>query len=129
MTGSPRLLVLACGALAREVLALVRLNGWTHVDVRCLPARLHLVPDEIPAAVDARLAEVEGRYDAAKLKAAAARVRGVDAKTVRTAREPAAMSFALDPKQQSARAAVLAVQAGLPKGIRVELVRAVAAGH
>ena len=63
MTSSPRLFVLACGALAREVLALVRLNGWTHVDVRCLPARLHLVPDEIPAAVDARLAEVEGRYD------------------------------------------------------------------
>lgn len=73
--------------------------------------------------------EVEGRYDAAKLKAAAARVRGVDAKTVRTAREPAAMSFALDPKQQSARAAVMAVQAGLPKGMRVGLVKAAAAGQ
>ena len=58
-----RILVLACGALAREVLALVRLNGWAHVDVRCLPARLHLVPDEIPAAVDAKLADARGRYD------------------------------------------------------------------
>ena len=49
-----RILVLACGALAREVLALARLNGWAHVDVRCLPARLHLVPDEIPAARSTR---------------------------------------------------------------------------
>ena len=63
VTAAERVLVLACGALAREVLAVVRLNGWAHVDVRCLPARLHLVPDEIPAAVDAKLADVEGRYD------------------------------------------------------------------
>jgi hypothetical protein len=62
-TAGERVLVLACGALAREVLAIVRLNGWTHVDVHCLPARLHLVPDEIPAAVDAKLADAEGRYD------------------------------------------------------------------
>ena len=34
----PDVLILACGAIAREVLAVIRLNGWTHVDVRCLPA-------------------------------------------------------------------------------------------
>jgi hypothetical protein len=50
-----RVLVLACGALAREVLAVVRLNGWTHVDVRCLPAKLHLRPALIAPAVDAAL--------------------------------------------------------------------------
>ena len=56
-------LVLACGAIAREVLAVIELNGWTHVDVRCLPAKLHSTPALIPAAVDAKLTELEERYD------------------------------------------------------------------
>jgi Protein of unknown function (DUF1638) len=58
-----RVLVLACGAIAREVLAVVSLNGWTHVDVRCLPAKLHSTPDRIPAAVDAKLTELAGSYE------------------------------------------------------------------
>ena len=58
-----KLLVLACGALAREVVAVVRANGWEHVDVRCLPAKLHVTPDRIPAAVDEALAELDGGYD------------------------------------------------------------------
>ena len=58
-----RVLVLACGAIAREVLAVISLNDWTHVDVRCLPAKLHSTPDRIPAAVDAKLRELAGRYE------------------------------------------------------------------
>lgn len=58
-----RVLVLACGAIAREVLAVISLNGWAHVDVRCLPAKLHSTPDRIPAAVDAKLTELAGRYE------------------------------------------------------------------
>ena len=58
-----RILVLACGALAREVLALVRANAWAHVDVHCLPAKLHLVPSRIPAAVDAALTARAGDHD------------------------------------------------------------------
>jgi hypothetical protein len=58
-----RVLVLACGAIAREVLAVISLNGWTHVDVRCLPAKLHSTPDRIPAAVDAKLREFASRYE------------------------------------------------------------------
>jgi hypothetical protein len=61
--GEARILVLACGAIAREVLAVISLNGWTHVDVRCLPAKLHSTPDRIPAAVDAKLTELAGRYE------------------------------------------------------------------
>jgi Protein of unknown function (DUF1638) len=61
--GDARILVLACGAIAREVLAVIALNGWTHVDVRCLPAKLHSTPDRIPAAVDAKLTELAGRYE------------------------------------------------------------------
>jgi hypothetical protein len=48
---SGRVLVLACGALAREILALIKLNGWTHMDLTCLPAKLHLRPEKIPEAV------------------------------------------------------------------------------
>jgi Protein of unknown function (DUF1638) len=59
----PPVLVLACGAIAREVLAVTRLNGWAHVDVRCLPAKLHSTPARIPAAVDAKLRELAGRYE------------------------------------------------------------------
>ena len=40
-------LVIACGALAREIAALRRANGWTALDVRCLPAELHNRPERI----------------------------------------------------------------------------------
>ena len=50
-TGTGRLLVLACGALAREILALIRINGWDHVDLHCLPAILHNYPNKITGAV------------------------------------------------------------------------------
>ncbi len=62
-TDRPDVLILACGAIAREVLAVIRLNGWTHVDVRCLPAKLHSTPTKIAGAVDAKLTELAGRYD------------------------------------------------------------------
>jgi hypothetical protein len=47
----PRNLVIACGALAREIAALRRANGWTHVDVICLPPELHNRPERIAGAV------------------------------------------------------------------------------
>lgn len=47
-----RILLIACGALAREILALKSLNGWTHMTMVCLPANLHLWPDRIPDAVE-----------------------------------------------------------------------------
>jgi hypothetical protein len=54
--GSPPgqgMLVIACGALAHEITALRRANGWDKLDVRCLPAELHNRPERIPAAVRA----------------------------------------------------------------------------
>ncbi len=57
-----RILLLACGALAREVLAVISANGWTHLDLQCLPAKLHLYPDKITAEV-ARVVEAQrGAY-------------------------------------------------------------------
>ncbi len=59
--GEGRVLLLACGALAREILALARLNGWDHLDLACLPAKLHNEPQKIPAAVRARVREARSR--------------------------------------------------------------------
>jgi hypothetical protein len=58
-----RILLIACGALAHEILALKRLNGWDHMDLQCLPANLHLWPDRITPAVAAAVAEHRDRYD------------------------------------------------------------------
>ena len=55
-------LLLACGALAQELLALKRLGGWDCVSIECLPAQLHNTPREIPEAVRAKLEEVKDRY-------------------------------------------------------------------
>ena len=52
---TPRTLLIACGALAREVAALTRANGWTSFDVRCLPAELHNRPEKIAPAVRAEV--------------------------------------------------------------------------
>jgi hypothetical protein len=54
--GGGRVLLIACGALAHEVLAIIRANGWTHMDLQCLPANLHLWPDRITPAVEAAVA-------------------------------------------------------------------------
>ncbi len=53
-------LLIACGALAREIVELKRLNNWTHLKIRCLPAELHNRPEKIPRAVRA---EIEDRRD------------------------------------------------------------------
>jgi hypothetical protein len=55
-------LVIACGALAREILALRDLNRWGHLNLQCLPANMHLRPDRIPDAVEAAVAEARPRY-------------------------------------------------------------------
>ena len=47
----PRTLVIACGALAREVAALVRRHGWDTIEVQCLPAIWHNRPERIPGGV------------------------------------------------------------------------------
>ena len=59
---SPRTLVIACGALAREIAALRRANGWSALEVRCLPAELHNRPERIAPAVRHAIAETRGHY-------------------------------------------------------------------
>ncbi len=56
-------LVIACGAIAREVIAITQANRWSHVDVTCLPAELHNRPEKIPGAVQAKIRGLRARYD------------------------------------------------------------------
>ena len=49
--GTGRVLIIACGALAREILAVRDAHGWTHLDLTCLPAILHNHPEKIVGAV------------------------------------------------------------------------------
>ena len=58
-----KVLLLACGALAREILALVEANNWRHLDLQCLPAQLHLTPDKIPDAVEKAVLKARSEYD------------------------------------------------------------------
>lgn len=53
---------IACGALARELLALVRAHGWA-VDILALPALLHNRPEHIPGAVRDRVRQAREHYE------------------------------------------------------------------
>tara|TARA_B100000676_G_C18037301_1_gene822552 strand:+ start:631 stop:1305 length:675 start_codon:yes stop_codon:yes gene_type:complete len=62
-TMSPNVLVIACGAIAHEVMALKRANGWGHMKVQCLPADLHNRPERITPAVEAKLDQLADKFD------------------------------------------------------------------
>ncbi len=61
--GRGQVLFLACGALAREILAVIAANGWTHIDLQCLPAILHNTPDRIVPKVEETVTAARDRYD------------------------------------------------------------------
>jgi hypothetical protein len=58
----PAVLVIACGALAHEIVALRRANDWPHLVVQCLPADLHNRPEKIPAAVQDKISANRGKF-------------------------------------------------------------------
>jgi hypothetical protein len=56
-------LIIACGALAREIAELKRLNNWTHLKIKCLPADFHNRPEKIPQAVRAEIEEKREQFE------------------------------------------------------------------
>ena len=52
---SPRVLVIGCGALVRELQEVANRNGGGHIEVECLPAIMHNRPEQIPEAVRRRV--------------------------------------------------------------------------
>ena len=57
-----RTLIIACGALAREIVHLQR-GPLAHIDVACLPANLHNRPERIPAEMRRKIRESRAAYD------------------------------------------------------------------
>ncbi len=62
-TGQGRVLLIACGALAREILAIKAANALDHLDLQCLPAILHNHPERIVPAVREAVARYGGAYE------------------------------------------------------------------
>ena len=54
-----RLLVIACGMIAREVLAVKELNGLDRLELTCLPAEYHYYPDKIAPEMDKAIEEAK----------------------------------------------------------------------
>ena len=60
--GQGKVLLLACGALGREIVDLIERNRWTAFDLQCLPAKWHNTPDKIVPALREKIAQAKPRY-------------------------------------------------------------------
>ncbi len=49
--------VIACGAIAKEILAVSRQQGLDHIDLKCLPAIWHAYPQKIVPGLEAAVAD------------------------------------------------------------------------
>ena len=58
-----KVLIIACGALANEILAIVEQNKLDHITLTCIPASLHNEPEKIPEAVRTAIQEHRKKYD------------------------------------------------------------------
>ena len=57
------MVVIACGALANEIVQLQKLNNWSFFELECIPAQIHNQPEQIPERVKAKIqvARAKGR--------------------------------------------------------------------
>lgn len=53
---SEKVQIIACGAIAREILAVRDANGLDHIDLDCLPAIWHVYPEKIAPALREKIA-------------------------------------------------------------------------
>jgi Protein of unknown function (DUF1638) len=60
---SARVLLIACGALAREIVDLIERNNWTAFDIECLPAKWHNTPQFIVPAMREKIFAAKSRYE------------------------------------------------------------------
>ena len=59
---SDKILVIACGALAKEITELIRMNNWTHLQLRYLPAKLHNEPHNITQNIRKNLINAQSKF-------------------------------------------------------------------
>jgi hypothetical protein len=60
--GKGEVLLIACGALAREIVDLIERNRWQAFDLQCLPAKWHNTPDKIVPAVRDKIRAAKAHY-------------------------------------------------------------------
>lgn len=60
---SSPILIIACGALAQEIVQLQTLNGWNHLHLKCLDAELHNRPHLIAGKLREKIAEHRNEYN------------------------------------------------------------------
>jgi len=60
---NPTTLVICCGAVAREIVDVVKDNGWDHIKIECLPAKLHNNPEALPEGVRAKITAGREKFD------------------------------------------------------------------
>lgn len=59
----PRVLLIVCGAIAREVVQILTMNDWHHIRILCLPAHLHNTPGRIADCVREKIQENRPHFD------------------------------------------------------------------
>ena len=60
---SSPILIIACGALAQEIVQLQKLNGWNHLHLKCLDAELHNRPHLIAGKLREKIAQHRNEYN------------------------------------------------------------------
>ena len=60
---SSPILIIACGALAQEIVQLQTLNGWNHLHLKCLDADLHNRPHLIAGKLREKIAQHRNEYN------------------------------------------------------------------
>ncbi len=60
---SSPILIIACGALAQEIVQLQTLNGWNHLHLKCLDAELHNRPHLIAGKLREKIAQHRNEYN------------------------------------------------------------------
>ena len=106
---------LACGACVEDKVAAT----YDHAVIQRAKARHHTVV----------FAAIEGKADAATLarevKRAAARAPGVDVDSIRTASDPTALSFAVDPRVASPDATLATIARAARNPVTLAVIRVV----
>lgn len=55
-------LVIACGAIAHELVSVLRASGFEQFDIQCLPAEWHNTPQKIAPGVQRKIEQAANRY-------------------------------------------------------------------
>ncbi len=56
-------LIIACGAISHELVALTQANQWSHLEIQCLPAHWHNTPDKITPGVEKKIIDNQEQFD------------------------------------------------------------------